>query len=112
MTFSDMLSVLGVFSSVSNLCDKFNCVYFKCIISVIYVGGHKTLTISEEAYEKLVKTKRSGESFTETILRLTRGRGSILRHAGSWGNLDDAEVERVFKGIREAWERGWCIGSS
>ena len=76
------------------------------------MGGHKTLTVSEEAYEKLVKVKKSGESFTETILRLTRGKGSLLKHAGSWGNLDDAEVEEVFKEVREAWKKGWRIESS
>jgi predicted CopG family antitoxin len=76
------------------------------------MGGHKTLTISEEAYEKLVKIKRSGESFTQAILRLTRGKGNLLKHAGSWGNLDDAEVERVFKEVREAWKKGWHIESS
>jgi len=34
--------------------------------------AHKTLTISEEAYNALVKQKKSGdESFTKIILRLT-----------------------------------------
>ena len=42
--------------------------------------GHKTLTISEEAYEALSSLKKERESFTEAILRLTKNaeRGNLL----------------------------------
>ncbi len=33
--------------------------------------AHKTLTISEEAYDALAELKNEGESFTELIKRLT-----------------------------------------
>ncbi len=33
--------------------------------------AHKTLTISEEAYDALAELKKEGESFTELIKRLT-----------------------------------------
>jgi predicted CopG family antitoxin len=33
--------------------------------------GHKTITISDQAYCSLVKLKLENESFTEAILRLT-----------------------------------------
>ena len=33
--------------------------------------SHKTLTISEEAYEMLAELKKEGESFTELIKRIT-----------------------------------------
>ncbi len=33
--------------------------------------AHKTLTISEEAYEALAELKKEGESFTELIKRIT-----------------------------------------
>ncbi len=33
--------------------------------------AHKTLTISEEAYESLAELKKEGESFTELIKRIT-----------------------------------------
>lgn len=33
--------------------------------------AHKTLTISEEAYEALDELKKEGESFTELIKRIT-----------------------------------------
>ncbi len=32
--------------------------------------AHKTLTISEEAYEMLAELKKEGESFTDLILRI------------------------------------------
>jgi len=34
--------------------------------------AHKTLTISEEAYEALAELKKEGESFTELIKRITQ----------------------------------------
>jgi predicted CopG family antitoxin len=34
--------------------------------------GHKTITISEEAYKVLSHLKRSKESFTDVILRLAK----------------------------------------
>ncbi len=33
--------------------------------------AHKTLTISEEAYEMLAELKKEGESFTDLIKRIT-----------------------------------------
>ncbi len=33
--------------------------------------AHKTLTISEEAYEMLAELKKEGESFTELVKRIT-----------------------------------------
>lgn len=71
------------------------------------MGGHKTLTISEEAYKRLAKIKRKEESFTDAILRLTEGRARLSKHAGAWKGVDDSEVERVFHEIEEAWHKGW-----
>jgi len=36
--------------------------------------GHKTITISDEAYKALSRLKRGKESFTDVILKLARGR--------------------------------------
>ena len=42
--------------------------------------GHRTLTISDEAYNALQKMKKERESFTETILRITNKteKGTLL----------------------------------
>jgi predicted CopG family antitoxin len=47
--------------------------------------GHKTLTISEEAYEALARLKRERESFTDAIIRLTKkvDKGSLLDYVRS-----------------------------
>ncbi|GAB3417094.1 hypothetical protein GCM10027435_15400 [Haloparvum alkalitolerans] len=55
----------------------------------------KSLTITEEAYESLKKHKRPGESFTDTILRLTDGERDVL---DGFGAMSDVE------GFREAVE--------
>ena len=38
--------------------------------------GHKTITISDQAYRSLARLKSGKESFTEAILRLTSEEGS------------------------------------
>ena len=38
--------------------------------------AHKTITISEEAYERLKALKQTSESFTDVILRITRTKRS------------------------------------
>lgn len=47
--------------------------------------GHKTITISDEAYEALSRLKKDRESFTDVILRLTRSKasGTILEYIRS-----------------------------
>lgn len=44
--------------------------------------AHKTITISVEAYKALKSLKEKGESFTATILRLTRKKkeGTLLEY--------------------------------
>lgn len=57
--------------------------------------GTKSLTITEEAYERLRAHKREGESFTETIIRLTGAERDLLQGFGSMADVD---------GFREAVE--------
>lgn len=57
--------------------------------------GTKSLTITEEAYDRLKERKREGESFTETILRLT---GDDRDLTGGFGAMADVE------GFRDAVE--------
>lgn len=79
-------------------------VYCSCIISGLILG-FKTLTISEEAYRELVRLKEKGESFTDTILKLTHGRGNILRHAGGWKDMTDEEAREFEEVLKQMWSK-------
>lgn len=57
--------------------------------------GTKSLTITEEAYDRLGEHKREDESFTETILRLTGAERDRLKGFGAM---------REVTGFREAVE--------
>jgi len=64
--------------------------------------GHKTLTVSEEAYEALARLKKERESFTEVILRLTRKkeRGTLLDYVRSL-EPDEEFAEELEKVVEE-----------
>jgi predicted CopG family antitoxin len=64
--------------------------------------GHKTLTISEEAYEALARMKKERESFTEAILRLTKKneKGTLLDYVLSL-DPDEEFAEELEKVVEE-----------
>jgi len=74
--------------------------------------GFKTLTISDEAYNKLRRLKAEGESFTDVVLRLAEGRGNVLRHAGGWSDMTDKEEKELMKTLRDMWSRWKPKGSA
>jgi len=57
--------------------------------------GTKSLTVTDEAYDRLKEHKREGESFTDTILRLTGDDRDVMK---GFGMMSDVE------GFREAVE--------
>lgn len=57
----------------------------------------KTISISEEAYERLRTRKEKNESFTDVINRVT-GKRSLLELAGT---LRDEEADKLEKHIKE-----------
>jgi len=61
----------------------------------------KTISVSEDVYALLKKMKLKGESFTETIRRLVKGR-RISDCAGLWSDLSDASIEEIKAGVLEA----------
>ena len=61
----------------------------------------RTISITEEAYERLRLKKEGKESFSDVILKLTK-KGDILRFAGI---LSDKEADDLKRSIKEARER-------
>jgi len=59
--------------------------------------GTKTLTITEEAYERLRAHKRDDESFTDTILRITGNERDVMKGFGAMSDVEGfrEEVEGV-----------------
>lgn len=55
----------------------------------------KTITITEDAYDRLKAFKQDDESFTETILRLTGEDRDVMKGFGSMRDVD---------GLRDAVE--------
>ncbi len=64
----------------------------------------KNISMTDEAYNALLREKRDSESFTETILRLTRGRGKLADCFGSWTMADDEEV-KIMKELSKGWKK-------
>jgi predicted CopG family antitoxin len=67
--------------------------------------AHKTITISEEAYEALAKAKTVKESFTDVILRIVKKRkeGTLLDYVRSLE--PDEEFATILDGILEDRKR-------
>lgn len=69
--------------------------------------AHKTITISEEAYDALARQRKEHESFTEVILRVTSGRGnasSLLKLVENMPADEDLarSIESAMKRTRKA----------
>ena len=67
----------------------------------------KTLSISEEAYNNLVRLKREGESFTQLILRLVSEKGTasyILETLDLISAENDDEIEELAANIEQVYK--------
>ena len=51
----------------------------------------RNISISEEAYDALVREKKNSESFTQTILRITQKTGKLTDSFGAWKMTDQEE---------------------
>ena len=61
--------------------------------------GTKNIAISDEAYQMLKGLKRSRESFTDVIARMTR-RSAVLDLAGIVSKTEAASVQKRVKDVR------------
>jgi predicted CopG family antitoxin len=64
--------------------------------------GTKTISITQEAYEALLRQKKDKESFTDTILRIAKKSGKIADCYGSW-KMTDKEEETILNELAEGW---------
>lgn len=61
----------------------------------------KTITLTSEAYDRLRALKRDGESFSETIVRVTN-RPPLMSFFGTLSPGSGLELERVIETSRTA----------
>ena len=64
----------------------------------------KTISITEEAYDALIREKVDKESFTETILRLTKKTGKLSDCFGTW-KMTDKEQEKIETELTQGWQQ-------
>jgi predicted CopG family antitoxin len=62
--------------------------------------GTKNIAISDEAYQMLKALKKSGESFTDVIERMTR-RSTVLELAGIMSKTEIDTLEKRVKDVRK-----------
>jgi len=62
----------------------------------------KTISITEEAYEALIREKKDKESFTETILRITKKTGKLADCFGTW-KMSDKEEKAIVDELSSGW---------
>lgn len=64
----------------------------------------KTISITQEAYEALLHEKINNESFTDTILRVTRKTGKLMDCFGAW-KMTDEEEKNIQSQIADGWRK-------
>ncbi|HLC58093.1 MAG TPA: antitoxin VapB family protein [Candidatus Nanoarchaeia archaeon] len=59
----------------------------------------KTITITEEAYNKLAWNKDKGESFSEMINRSFANKEDMSKLIGAWKEVNDTLIEEMKNGV-------------
>ena len=65
----------------------------------------KTVALDPEAYAMLRRQRRSGETFSDAVRRLSGRRRSILDFAGIWKDIPDADLARIRTFLKEGRRR-------
>ena len=68
--------------------------------------GSKNISIKDEAYKTLKALQLEGESFSDTIMRLSKMFSSLHTFVGK-GTLSDEEYENEVKKIKESRDKFW-----
>ena len=76
---------------------------YVCVYICICVTS-KTISVTEDVYELLSKMKLKGESFSDTIRRLSRRR-SLADCAGLWSEVSEGEMDAFWESVRELRKR-------
>lgn len=63
--------------------------------------GTRTISLSDEAYERLKAAKKEGESFSDVVNRISPG----VRLEDYWGILDDEAAEELREAVAEGRDR-------
>ena len=61
----------------------------------------KTISITKEAYEALLREKANKESFTDTILRITKKSGKIADCFGAWKMTDKKRKQFALNSLKD-----------
>jgi len=62
----------------------------------------KTISVTDEAYKALLREKKGGESFTETILRMMARSGKLADCFGAW-EMSYEEGASIESELAEGW---------
>lgn len=70
------------------------------------VGGvmTKNVSMTDEAYHVLRRERKTNESLTDTILRLTQMTGKLSDCFGGW-KISKEEETTIMKDLSEGWKR-------
>lgn len=69
--------------------------------------GTKTISLTEEAYERLKAAKKEGESFSDVVNRISPG----VRLEEYWGILDDDAADELRETVAEGRNRRRAVRS-
>ena len=73
---------------------------------MVILLGFKTISLSDEAYKMLASLKKSGESFTDVVIRLCSkmSKKPLASFAGVW-IMSDEEEKTIFGELSGLWKK-------
>lgn len=67
--------------------------------------GTKNISLKDEAYEALKRMQLKGESFSDTVIRLSKKFGNLLAYFESASTYDTNEAETEIKNLETRREQ-------